>query len=133
MLKYSRQREGIKKILAATKSHPTADEVYAKIVEEYPKISLGTVYRNLSLLVSIGEAQKIDCGDGIDHFDADTSPHYHFRCRACGCVKDIPVKQVSLLNELASEKFDGMIEGHTTVFHGLCRECKEMEENAKIS
>ena len=54
-LKYSRQRESIINCLKGRKDHPTADMIYASVREEYPKISLGTVYRNLSLLVDQGE------------------------------------------------------------------------------
>ena len=79
-LKYSRQRESIKASLMSRKDHPTADAVYASIREEFPNISLGTVYRNLNLLVELGEVQKLTFGDGKDHFDADTSLHYHFVC-----------------------------------------------------
>ena len=54
ILKYSRQRESIKASLMNRKDHPTADAVYASIREEFPNISLGTVYRNLNLLVELG-------------------------------------------------------------------------------
>ena len=77
-LKYSRQRESIIQYLSATHSHPTADMVYMHVKEEFPNISLGTVYRNLNLLVETGEICKIHCGDGADHFDGNTSDHYHF-------------------------------------------------------
>ena len=50
-LKYSRQRESIKANLMSRHDHPTADALYASIREEFPNISLGTVYRNLNLLV----------------------------------------------------------------------------------
>ena len=69
-LKYSRQRESIKACLMARHDHPTADAIYASIREEFPNISLGTVYRNLNLLVELGEIRKLRCGDGADHFDA---------------------------------------------------------------
>ena len=59
MLKYSRQREAIKTFLAGRYDHPTAETVYLGIKEEFPNISLGTVYRNLSLLSDIGEIQKL--------------------------------------------------------------------------
>lgn len=59
MLKYSKQREAIKNYLMSTKEHPTADTVYLHVKEEFPNISLGTVYRNLNLLADIGEVTKI--------------------------------------------------------------------------
>ena len=78
MLKYSRQREAIKDFLMTRKDHPTADVVYSNVRTEFPNISLGTVYRNLTLLADLGEIARLRVGDGVDHFDADTSPHYHF-------------------------------------------------------
>ena len=55
-LKYSRQRESIKVCLQGRKDHPTADMLYTDVRKEFPNISLGTVYRNLSLLSELGEA-----------------------------------------------------------------------------
>ena len=57
-LKYSKQRASIKEYLLHTTAHPTADTVYLHIKEEFPNISLGTVYRNLNLLADIGEALR---------------------------------------------------------------------------
>ena len=65
-LKYSKQRASIKDYLMHTTSHPTADTVYLHIKEEFPNISLGTVYRNLNLLADIGEALRIPTPDGGD-------------------------------------------------------------------
>ena len=79
-LKYSRQRESIKEFLAGRKDHPTADVIYENIRLQYPNISLGTVYRNLSLLSSIGEITKVSTGDGADHYDGNVHPHNHFIC-----------------------------------------------------
>ena len=79
-LKYSKQRETIKEYLRSTTEHPTADMVYDKVRETFPNISLGTVYRNLNLLVNEGEAIRISCGDSSERFDGNTSNHYHFMC-----------------------------------------------------
>ena len=69
MLKYSRQRESIKNFLVTRYDHPTAETVYMEIRKEFPNISLGTVYRNLSLLSEIGEIQKISSENGPDQLD----------------------------------------------------------------
>ena len=124
-IKYSRQRESIRKYLAGTKSHPTADMVYQTIREEYPNISLGTVYRNLNFLVEQGEVQKICCGNGIDRFDYDTSDHYHFICKRCSRVLDLEMESITHINTIAGAGFAGEIEGSITYFYGICPECKE--------
>ena len=88
-LKYSRQRESIKEFLTGRTDHPTADFVYENMKQIYPNISLGTVYRNLSLLADLGEIQKLSSFGGADRFDARTVPHCHFMCTRCGRVMDV--------------------------------------------
>jgi len=122
VLKHSKQRDSIKEFLMGRKDHPTAAVVYDNVRRSFPNISLGTVYRNLTLLADIGEISRIHVGDGVDHFDADTSPHYHFICSECGCVRDLDMPGIDL-DEIASRNFDGQIECHTVYFHGRCKDC----------
>ena len=124
MLKYSRQRESIKNFLATRYDHPTAETVYTNIREEFPNISLGTVYRNLTLLTDIGEIQKLATGAGPDRFDGNPAPHYHFSCNNCGCVLDLEVSGLEHINILGGQNFDGEIEGHITYFYGKCPDCR---------
>lgn len=122
-LKYSRQRESIKNYLRGRKDHPTADMVYTSLREEFPNISLGTVYRNLSLLTELGEIKKLTT-DGADRFDANLSPHSHFICRRCGCVKDVmktlknPAEDQEVFREL------GTVEECRMEFYGICNSCE---------
>lgn len=122
-LKYSRQRESIKEYLNSTDTHPTADTVYMNVKQEFPNISLGTVYRNLNLLADIGEAVKISTPYGGDRFDGCTKPHYHFCCTKCGSVIDLDLKELDFINEAANQNFDGIIENHSMMFYGTCGEC----------
>ncbi|OYP01655.1 Fur family peroxide stress response transcriptional regulator [Lachnotalea glycerini] len=122
-LKYSRQREAIKEFLLSRTDHPTADTVYTNIRQEFPNISLGTVYRNLSLLADIGEILKISTSEGGDRFDGNTMPHYHFICTKCNSVIDLDLKNMEHINELASVNFNGKIEGHIAHFYGQCEKC----------
>lgn len=122
-LKHSRQREMIKDFLITRKDHPTADVVYMNVRQQNPNISLGTVYRNLTLLADIGEIQRLRVGDGVDHFDADTSPHYHFVCTECGSVIDLEMESIDSIVDLAGANFDGQIAGHVTYFYGTCKNC----------
>lgn len=124
-LKYSRQREVIKDFLKTRKDHPTADIVYTNVREQYPNISLGTVYRNLTLLADIGEIQRLRVGDGVDHFDADVSPHYHFVCTKCGSVVDLVMDNIDDIIDIAGVNFDGKITGHVTYFYGICGNCSK--------
>lgn len=123
MIKYSRQRECIQNFLISRNDHPTAETIYQNIKKDFPNISLGTVYRNLSLLCSLGEIQKISAGTGPDRFDGNTAPHYHFICKYCGSVLDLNVAGLDHINILAKQNFHGTIEGHVAYFYGQCPCC----------
>ena len=121
--KRSKQREMIKDFLMTRKDHPTADVVYMNVRQENPNISLGTVYRNLTFLADMGEIQRLRVGDGVDHFDADTSLHYHFVCTGCGRVIDLEMENIDSIIHTAATNFDGVIAGYVTYFYGTCRDC----------
>lgn len=123
--KNSKQRQLIKDFLLSRKDHPTADVVYMNVRQQLPNISLGTVYRNLTLLADMGEIQRLRVGDGVDHFDADISEHGHFICNECGGVLDLDLDMddAHALMEKASRHFDGLITNQITYFYGKCANC----------
>lgn len=122
-LKYSKQREAIKRCLIGRKDHPTADIIYLDVRKEFPNISLGTVYRNLTLLSDIGEILRLRVGDGVDHFDGNPMPHYHFICKECKQVLDLEIKVDESILNIEEINFDGKITGHVTYFYGVCPKC----------
>ena len=129
-LKYSRQRESIKEFLMSRTDHPTADVVYENMKLIYPNISLGTVYRNLSLLADIGEIRKLSSFDGADRFDARTDQHCHFMCTECGAVMDMEISGVEkILKQAASEFGHGQISDYNARFFGICEHCLEKHKN----
>lgn len=126
-IRHSRQRDAIKAYLMSTVVHPTAEIVYEHLRKEFPNISLGTIYRNLNFLVEHGEALRLDCGDGFDHFDGNVSPHNHFFCRGCGQIFDLQMQEIDHINILANADFNGKIEEHIIYFRGLCENCLKKE------
>lgn len=122
-IRRSKQRDAIKAYLMSTVMHPTAEIVYDNLKIEFPNISLGTVYRNLNFLVEHGEALRLDCGDGFDHFDGNTHPHNHFFCRKCKQIIDLEMDGIDHINIIANAGFGGIIEDHVIYFRGLCENC----------
>ncbi|MDI3542813.1 MAG: Fur family transcriptional regulator, peroxide stress response regulator [Candidatus Atribacteria bacterium] len=123
--KKTKQREAILEILKNTKSHPTADEIYQKVRQEIPRISKGTVYRNLKLLAEKGEAIKIDTEGTEARYDARVESHYHFRCDSCGKVFDVDVPVDAELDKKAAQETGFNITHHILEFRGLCSECQK--------
>jgi len=122
-LKYSHQREAIMDYLKSTVDHPTADEVYNHIRESIPNISLGTVYRNLNQLAAAGKLLRLTCDGKIDHFDACTSPHYHFLCNTCGRVSDLHMPMDNELLSRAREFTPNKVTDVSIMFSGICTHC----------
>ena len=123
-LKYSRQRESIKRFLMSRYDPPTADTIYLHVREEFPNISLGTVYRNLSLLTELGEIIKITT-DGPDRFDGNVKPHSHFLCRKCHSLLDVHLDNESFIDQQAQKNFPGTIDGHSILYYGICSDCSK--------
>ena len=123
--KYSRQREAIKAYLKQTKEHPSADKVYEEIRKEYPKISLGTVYRNLNLLVEEGEAVCMRFGNA-ERFDGGPGPHMHYYCRRCEQIFDLPLELTGTFVRKVRKSAPGTVEQGQILLTGLCDSCSEM-------
>ena len=131
-IKRSRQRDAIKNFLYSRHDHPTADIIYRNISQDFPNISLGTVYRNLAFLVEHGQAITVPCEDGSVHFDGNITPHNHFQCKSCNAILDFEVPESKGANEYFSfiKKHCnvGHIEGHVEFFYGICDKCIEKDQ-----
>ena len=88
-----------------------------------PKISLGTVYRNLELLDRAGIIRKLDLGGAETRFDGDPHHHYHVRCICCGRVDDVHGLPESVLREEPEQAQGYQILGHRLEFVGVCPNC----------
>ena len=119
----SKQRDRILEVLRETKSHPTAKWVFDKVRKQLPNLSLGTVYRNLGILVKQGLVSKLDFGSSYDRFEATTLPHHHFVCDRCGRVTDLdlPIDH-SLTKKLKSAT--GLAATRLEIrLYGVCEKC----------
>ena len=116
------QRTVLLQELRSVTTHPTADELYSMTKARLPRISLGTVYRNLDLLVQQGEVVCLDIAGAQKRFDGNVMPHQHVRCSVCGKVADL-YEELSLPG-IEDVTLDGFtITGVRVEFEGICAEC----------
>ena len=124
--KHFRKRDAILSCLCQTTEHPSADWVYAKLKPEIPDLSLGTVYRNLSLFKEQGKIVSLGTVKGVERFDGNTAPHVHYICNGCGKVLDLAQIQVpEELNESAALASGGLVDSCQLIFTGTCATCRE--------
>ena len=119
-----RKRTAILSFLRQTKEHPSAEMVFNHLKPEIPDLSLGTVYRNLSMFKAQGEIISLGTINGVERFDGNTAPHVHFICTQCGKVDDLHTVSVpEELKNTAAESCGGRIDGCQLIFTGICAEC----------
>lgn len=122
-LRITRQRQFILEELKKVVTHPTADEIYRMVRERMPRVSLGTIYRNLETLSERGVIQKLELAGTQRRYDATTETHYHIRCNRCGCVEDLEMKPLEAIESAASAVTRFTVTGHTMEFEGVCPNC----------
>jgi len=120
------QAEATLEELRKLKTHPTAEELHNILRKRLPKVSLGTVYRNLKMMVREGEALRLVQPDGEARFDGYVDVHYHIRCRSCGRLDDVEMKPLTRIEPRLQEQSGWLVEGHSLEFEGICPRCLSM-------
>ncbi len=121
----SRQLEVVHAAVAASgTAHPTAETIFDDVRRRLPRISLGTVYRNLQRLVDEGRIGVAQIGARSLRYDATATPHDHFVCRQCGRIDDVGASIPEAGRE-AAERAGHAVLAHALVLYGHCRGCLE--------
>ena len=118
----------LREYLRGRTDHPTAETLYKEIQVQYPRMSLGTVYRNLMLLSDSGEIQAQDVGDGKTHFDPNPEPHAHFYCTKCKQVSDIFFNEYGDIINIIKKNTKGSVTSCSISVEGICPICKNEDE-----
>lgn len=127
-LRMTRQRRVILEELRKVNTHPSADEIYELVRKRLPRISLGTVYRNLDVLSESGEIQKLELGCTLKRFDGIAENHYHIRCVHCDRVVDAPIDFGIEIDHKLKNATNFKIIGHKLEFIGICPACLKNTE-----
>ncbi len=122
--KHFRKRDAILTCLRQTTEHPSAEWVFSRLKPEIPDLSLGTVYRNLSLFKEQGLITSLGTVNGVERFDGNTEPHVHYICTGCGRVLDLhKIRVPEELNQAAAMDSGGQVNGCQLTFTGVCGRC----------
>ena len=122
MYKHSKQRDMILDFLKSTKSHPTPEQIFDTLRQNYPDLGIATVYRNLKALLQQGCIRKLNVGETCDRYDADMSNHFHFLCEGCGAVSDIYPGELDVIFKNSG---DISIKNFEIYGYGICAGCNK--------
>lgn len=126
-VRHSHQRDLILNTVKSSRMHPSAEWIYNTLKKDHPRLSLGTVYRNLDQLARSGQISKVGTQTASVRFDGQTHPHYHVLCTCCGALEDLDIPYQTQLDEMVREKLPS-VTGHMLYFEGLCQSCAAKEK-----
>ena len=120
------QRMAVLKILAASKGHPSVDQIYREVRAQFPTTSLATIYKTVLLLKELGEVLQLGFPDGSNRYDGNRPfPHPHVICTKCKEVMDPELFSMDELGKEMSSRTGYKILYHRLDFFGLCPRCQE--------
>ncbi len=118
------QRLAIVKILAHSKGHPSVEKIYQLLHDDFPTMSLATVYKTVLLVKNIGELLELGFSDGSNRYDGNKPyPHPHVMCIKCKNIIDLGMTGLEDIKEKVAAKTGFEIMTHRLDFFGVCREC----------
>lgn len=126
-LKVTPQRIAIYKVILGDKSHPSADDVYKKIVKKYPTISFDTVNRTLISFLKIGLLGNVEGSGNSKRYDSFTHNHHHIHCIKCGNIVDFESREFDKIKIPSSFLKKNKILNKKVVFEVICEKCSKLK------
>ena len=123
--KVTPQRLAVYSALAHTNEHPSAETLYSQLIEDYPTMSLATVYKSVKIFCEVGIAQELNVGEDSFRYDARVQPHPHIHCIQCGRVDDVKTLPTDSFSRQVTEETGYQLTGQQYYFYGLCPACQQ--------
>ena len=123
--KVTPQRIAVYETLAASKSHPSAEELYSLLRPRFPSMSLATVYKSIDILNRIAVIHILHTGEDSLRYDADLDSHNHVQCQICGSITDVNELDSRPLVQDAEKQSGYIIGQHQFYFYGICPQCQK--------
>ena len=122
--KITPQRLAIVKILAKSEGHPTVENIHDLLKNDFPTMSIATVYKNILLIKSLGEVLELGFPDGSNRYDGNKpSPHPHVICIKCKKIVDPDIGSLDEMERQVTLATDYKILNHRLDFFGICSNC----------
>ena len=119
------QRYAVLNVLAKSPDHPSAENIYADLNDNYPTMSLATVYKTINLLKREGEILELEFSDLGNRYDGNKPyPHPHVICTECGKIIDPTQLYLDEITSKMMEETGFKLLTHHLDFFGICPDCQ---------
>ena len=124
------QRTAILENLLDGNRHPTVNEIYDDLKDDFPSMSVATIYNNLKFFKEAGLVKELPFGDGSSRFDLTTVDHFHTICRICGKIEDFHFADLVEDENLAKSIGNFNPEDYRFEILGVCEECQKRKKES---
>ncbi|HVO24659.1 MAG TPA: transcriptional repressor [Candidatus Margulisiibacteriota bacterium] len=121
----TRQLAAVEEVVNAAHDHPSAEEVYRRVRRKLPRVSLGTVYRNLQKLAAQQRIRVVQLAESATRYDGMLEEHDHFMCERCGAVSDLLRKHIPAPRLPPLHRVGYVVRRHALTYYGICPKCRD--------
>lgn len=125
-IRMTNQRYAILEYLLLKGNHPTANEIYEYLKNDFPNMSVATIYNNVNFFKKAGIITELPFADGSSRFDLTKTHHYHVICANCGKVEDFDYPNFEEAERIAEKQTHFKVINHSFKVTGICLECQEL-------
>ena len=131
-LKSTRQRNQIIETFFGMDGHLSVEEVWARVREDDPRVSVATVYRTMKLLGESGLAHARNFGDGQTRYEAamGREHHDHLICTRCGTIIEFENDQIERMQDAVARRHGFKVTSHKMELYGVCKACQKQLEQS---
>lgn len=123
-MRQTRQKQLILDACLTYQGHPSAEDLYAILKPEHPRLSLATVYRNLNRFADQGLIGRVELPSGPTRFDHTATPHHHAVCEHCGALVDIDAPNRAELEAAIQRMGPLKVTRYNLILYGICPDCQ---------
>lgn len=118
------QRQVLYEEMLSMDGHPSPEEVYARVKQKIPAISLATVYKNIHLFVESGVLREVSLHHGSRRVEIHDGEHHHMVCSKCKSITDVPAEELEL--PVVRRKLPGgfLVQRYAVDVIGICSKCQ---------
>ncbi|MBE2252416.1 MAG: transcriptional repressor [Myxococcus sp.] len=133
-LKATRQRHLILETFFQLDGHFSVEQLWAKVREHDPRVSVATVYRTMKLLAESGLANAQNFGDGQTRYEPTVGRehHDHLICTRCGTIIEFENDRIEQMQDAVARKHGFRVTSHKMELYGLCRACQKVVDAERV-
>ncbi|MDP2271513.1 MAG: Fur family transcriptional regulator [Archangium sp.] len=131
-LKSTRQRSLIIDIFFEMHGHLSVEDVWSRVRQDDPRVSVATVYRTMKLLAESGLAHARNFGDGQTRYEpaVGREHHDHLICTRCGTIIEFENDQIERMQDAVARRHGFKVTSHKMELYGLCKSCQKATEHS---